>query len=200
MFGLIRPDELQKTYGWVAEVLHRREERQHMAEVDEKEGDNSFRDKMHGNSAKKIFRVPLSRFSSIPARSKAPSLECTPSFEGATHLSSSSHLHKRYERRQRSVHDKTGSRPFSSSMSPPWLPPSSLLLDPDVLVQKAISLPCVGHERISKDESTSRGHVPDSCQVPKANSFMSISFVRDHDLCPVYFHLALLKLRNETCG
>ena len=206
MFGLIRPDELQETYGWVAEVLHRREERQHTAKTDEKKGGTSINNNMHGDSAEYFFEGPSSSFSSsplsrtcmelrgsitnvlneVPGRSKALSLNYIPNFgEAVTHPLSSSHMYNCCER-QGSVINDTGSRPISPTRH--------------VLVQKAVSLPCVGHERISKDGSTNHGRGPVVWQEPKADSFMSISFVRDHDLCPIYFHLALHKSRNETCG
>ena len=120
MFGLIRPDELQETYGWVAEVLHRREERQHTAKTDEKKGGTSINNNMHGDSAEYFFEGPSSSFSSasayaasplsrtcmelrgsitnvlneVPGRSKALSLNYIPNFgEAVTHPLSSSHMY-----------------------------------------------------------------------------------------------------------
>jgi hypothetical protein len=208
MFGLIQPEELQETYGWVARVLHSRGGLESNEESYVGRAASAPPLASSSSSSSSPFSSSFAASTSTGASSSRtvksdelqvygpPSATASPRSASASSMllaciESASDFNDSHER----CGITSYSYPMSSSDAP-----SSSSMDPRTLTQRTVLLPCEGTNtsRGSKEDERPGDERPDPLR-RKVGKFLSISFVRDQRLSPIYFHLALHD-HHETCG
>ena len=237
MFGLIKPEELQETYGWVARVLHSKgeEDFQDSRRLDEVNNNSPNSLTRHRNdSTKTAFKNDhLLSFSSSSATANSSTVsqlanQCSrfsSSFECS--LSSSLQHCSTDTLKVAKERPRSGVETRKDLASQIYAFP----LESHTLAQRAVPLPCSNSRRTrsqerfnsksqrvpsksgeSKDlmisnDKRSQGREQSIDDVQrfrngrrnKSNMLLSISFVRDSSMRPIYFHLAFHDSK-EICG